>query len=260
MDEYLYDSQHHILGKVSKRWDNKLVLYDEHYQQMGFYDGNKNQTYDAYGKLLGEGNCLQDLPYVPRKLRFPLPEMSRGSFTIQRIKRAASQQYWDDGRCRICTKRGKRICFVQGLPGMCETCYRFFRMYSRTDSLELERKSRYRPITVQEIRKAVEKEKEPFLLAEQAADQAAKAALVAGVKELICTELSTEKRNVNVPKTQPSQVAISHSNPTTARKTEKKKRGLRWYHWVFIVVMGYVFFQIVLPVIGAYILWRMGYI
>jgi phenylpyruvate tautomerase PptA (4-oxalocrotonate tautomerase family) len=133
-------------------------------------------------------------------------------------------------------------------------------MYSRTDSFGLERKSKYHPITIQEIRKAVEKEKAPILLAEQAADKVAKAALIEGVRELIYTGLNTEKVSVNVSETQPSPTAISHGNPTTAGKSEKKKRGLRWYHWVFIVVMVYVVFNFVLPVIGAYILWRMGYI
>lgn len=259
MDEYLFDSRHHFLGTVSKSCGNKLSLCDEHHQQLGFYDEYKNQTYDSYGTLLGEGNRLQDLPYVPRKLKFPLPELSRGSFTIQQIKREGSQKYWDDGNCRICTKRGKRICFVQGLPGMCETCYRFFRIYSTTDSFELEKKSRYRPITVQEIRKAVEMAKAPFILASQAADQVAKAAVVAGVKELIFSEMSTEKKNVNVPKTQPSQPATSHSDPSTARKPEKKKGGLRWYHWIFIAVIGYVAFQIICVLIVVFIMWKMGY-
>lgn len=243
MDEYLYDSQHHILGTVKSQWDNKQVLYDEHHQQMGFYDGNKNRTYDSYGTLLGEGNCLPDLPYVPRKLRFPLPELSRRSFTSHEIKRADSQQYWDDGRCRICTKNGKRICLVQGLPGMCETCYRFFRMYSRTDSFGLERKSAYHPITVQEIRKAVEKEKAPYLMAEQAADQAAKAALIQAVHETLH-----------------SSKPAARSNPTTASKHEKEKRGLRWYHWVLIVIMAYIILKFVLLGIVAYIMWKMGYI
>lgn len=54
-------------------------------------------------------------------------------------------------------------------------------MYSRTDSFELERQSKYRPVTVQQIRQAVEKEKAPFLLAQQTADKAIKATLISGV-------------------------------------------------------------------------------
>lgn len=265
-EEYLYDSQHHIIGTVKKECNNKQVVYDKYYTQLGHYDGNKDQTYDSYGKLIGEGNYLSDLPYVPHKLRFPLPEMDRISFTIHRIKRerrsssvrTSSLQYWDDGRCQICTKNGKRTCLVQGLPGMCETCYRFFWMYSRTDSFELERQSMYRPITVQQIRQAVEKEKAPFLLAAQAADKVAKAALIRGVKEVF-DEVNDSTTDSDISEMRdPQRMVVSNNHTAVVATPEKKKRRLRWYHWLFIVIMFYILFNYILPLIVIYILWEMG--
>lgn len=125
MEKYVCDSKGCILGTVKKEWDDKIIFYGKRNERLGYYDGKTDQTYDFYGNPIGEGNLIPDLLYYPRQLKFPLPSIQEVSFTTYQIKRFAcnpkngnlSSKYWDDGRCQICTRKGRNTCHVQGLPG-----------------------------------------------------------------------------------------------------------------------------------------------
>lgn len=270
MEEYVCDSRGHFLGKVKRERDDKLFFYSERRERLGYYDGKTNQTYDFYGNSIGEGNLIPDLLYYPRQLKFPLPGIQEVSFTTYEIKRVdcderranSSSKYWDDGRCRICTRGGKRTCHVQGLPGMCEACYRLLEIYSRTDSFKLENESRYRPVTLRQIQKAVEVTKVPFIAASEAADIATKRALVQLPCEVI-KSMAENDNNCAVNKNQSVEKkssGVQSNNKTTVErgKMGKKKKHLRWYHWLFIVLMIYVLINFILPLAVIYILWIMG--
>ena len=261
MEDRVYDSRHRLIGIIKKERENKYIFYNARMEQMGYYDERRDETYDSYDHFVGQGNLLSDLPYISHKLRFPLPSMEQVSFTTYQIKRAGcdsqrrttSAQYWDNGRCEICTKSGQPTCHVQGLPGMCKTCYRMFEIYSRTDTFDLEHTSKYRPITVQQIRKAVETAKAPFIAAEKAADAAAKAAFVQIPLEMLRSAAENKPNTSTTGNT--TAAKISPAAQASVRKTTsnsskgKKKKHLRWYHWILIFIVGYYGFQILIVVV-----------
>lgn len=248
-----------LIGDVKQDPRGNYCLYDEYHEKIGYYAPVENNTYDAYGRLVGEGDLMEDLPYMQHPLKFPLPELTEVSFTWHKREKAQSiktkgfssyREYWDDGKCKICGRPTDKTCHVQGLPGMCKTCYRFFAMYSKgQDSLRLEKASRYNAITARQIKNAIEKTKAPLIAAAKEQERAANRllfhtaiqALGAFAESLpACqgTEEGTQTPQRQTPRVQDKKPA------GTARK---KKSRLRWYHWFLIILLIYIMAQYIIP-------------
>lgn len=230
MAEYLQDSKRNIIGVLEEVREKRILYTEKGHDVLGYFDVNKNATYDAYGNCIGEGDMLQDLPYFPHRLRFPLPEPSRVKFSTYSLpvcaeakNRKYTEGYWDNGKCQICGKHGN-TCHVQGLPGMCEVCYRMLFLYSKNDSLGLEKKSCRTPIEISTWKKAVNMAKAPFIAASEAADAAAKAAVWnAGKEALKALAGDSGKANVQAGAARPVSSAMAH--PQYKRQQAGKKSG-----------------------------------
>lgn len=262
MEQYLFDKRHNITGYIKEEYGKKYILYDNKYNnRIGYYDETKDQTYDFYGKLAGEGNLLQDLLYMPRKLKFPLPGPEQVSFTKYELEKYRDTQkagnyttYWDDGICKICRKNAVPTCHIQGLPGMCKTCYKFFAMYSQKDDFGLELKSRYHPITVHQIQEATEKTKAPFIAASKAADKAAKAALFnafTGTLDAISDSLpdARQSNNYGMPTDLTHVQKSARQNTKDIKPQKKKKKRLSLKQWVLVVLLLYTIIKFLIPLV-----------
>lgn len=161
-------------------------------------------------------------------------------------------------KCKICNRNGELLCHVQGLPGMCKTCYRFFMLYSKKDVFGLERMSSHYPITVCQIKKAVEKTKEPFIADSKAADRAAKTAFFnafIGTLDAISDGLSEDGANdCGIANALPQRAQGSRKwNTETVKMPRKKKGRFRWYQWVLIGLLLYIIINFVFPLAAAFI-------
>ena len=53
--EVLKDRSNNIIGRIRREGRNR-VIYDSHYQRLGYYDGQ--YTYDHHYNRIGEGDSL----------------------------------------------------------------------------------------------------------------------------------------------------------------------------------------------------------
>ena len=228
----------------------KRIVYDDEYIQLGYYDAKDDRTYDAYGNCVANGDAAADLPYFPHEIHFPLPDMERVRFTTYRIKRATAQKiassnledaYWDNGRCEIC-KKHHPTCRISGFPSMCETCYRFMKLYGNTDALGLERESKRYAIPMEKFQKAVEMTKAPYLAAAKSAEAELKRAAIQGIKDVILggTDMLVEsnrhqayEENAEEKPHVQSPVSVE---PNQGKKKRKGKISLLW--WIVIIFLG----------------------
>lgn len=257
-----------IVGRYEKR-GSKFIVYDkDDYIRLGYYDSKDDRTYDAYGNCVSDGDASRDLQYYIHEIKFPLPEMARVSFTKCRIERIIPEgnhrssmsgfydDFWDNGKCDICRKNHP-TCHVSGFPFMCETCYRFMRIYGNTDTLGLVRESKQHAISLAKFKKAVELAKAPYLEAAKDAEMAFRANLIQGIRNLDFTGENNASINNNNHRTQTSIQRKEGDSTQTGQKTKKKGISLLgWLVIVFIVIpivfnlLGLVFALIVIAITG----------
>ena len=260
MGRYLTDSERHIVGIVEEMRGKSMLYTEKGHDLLGYNDVERDITYDAYGRAIGEGDRMQDLLYFPHRLRFPLPEPSRVKFSTYHLRISGaegkggnfSSGYWDDGKCHICGKHGN-TCRVQGLPGMCESCYRMFSLYSKNDSLDLERKSTRTPVTEVDLRKAIDIAKAPFIAASEAADVAMKAAMWEAGKEVLQSfSNGSEQADYEIETTVSPQRDMNPKQNITQSQTRKKKHHIFGrIIWTIVVLIVLTYFLMILCVVLA---------
>ncbi|MCX4326159.1 MAG: hypothetical protein OSJ45_02555 [Lachnospiraceae bacterium] len=204
---------------------------------------------------------------MPHKLKFPLPLPEQVSFTKYKIEKSGSVPgttsntgCWDDGKCKICNKNGIPVCNIQGIPGMCKTCYHFFAIYSQKDDAGLERISCYRPVTIYQIQEAVEKTKAPYIEASKAAEKTAKKMLFNAFIETLDAIAGTASSAVlgkeqKITKTASQQQESIKQHKETARTQKKKKRHLHWYQWILLILLLHIIIEFIIPLV-LFLMWN----
>lgn len=256
--KYLYGADGKIIGRYEEQRNKRIVYDKDRYVSLGYYDAKENRTYDAYNNCIAEGDVSADLPYYLHEIRFPLPDMERVRFTIRDIKRvtapkmsysSSQDDYWDNGRCEICMKH-HRTCRISGFPSMCETCYRFMKLYGNTDTLELARESKRHRIPIEKYRKAVEITKAPYIAAEKAAEAELRRTVIQGIKDLAFSGAEHMVSNRNHDGEREAVVTKTNTQKRVTAKSNNEgkegKRKLSLSTWLIIIFVG-------IPVIKALI-------
>lgn len=232
MSNYLTDEHRNIIGTI-RVMAGKEFVYDAKYSniELGHYDPNKNKTFDSYGREVASGRQLEVLPYLPHRVVFPLKPKESRQFSYHTLRNHCSvgPDYWDDGMCKGCGKHSN-TCVEQGLPNLCESCYRLLQIYSKSDSYDLERMSQRKPVDERTLRNITQK-----LI--QSANEVSKS-IETATRAAVVTALSGDMRDGD----EASGKAQTHSGS----KNRRKKR-LKWYHWCSLILILYFVLNFLLP-------------
>lgn len=227
MSNYLTDEYRNIIGTIHIM-AGKEYVYDAKYShiELGHYDPNKNKTFDSYGREVASGRQLEVLPYLPHRIVFPLNPKESRQFTYHTLRNRCSvgPDYWDDGMCKGCGKH-RNTCVEQGLPNLCESCYRLLQLYSRTDSFDLERMSQRKPVDERTLRNIIQK-------LTQSADEVSRS-IETATRAAVITALRGD--------------SASGKAQLHADSGHKKKKKLKWYHWCILILILYFVVNFLLP-------------
>lgn len=218
MNNDLVGKNGRIIGTI-RTMARKEFVYDSKHPnvELGYFDSDKNKTYDSYGREIASGRQLEVLPYLPHRIIFPLDAKGSREFTYHVLRNGSSvgPHYWDDGVCKGCGKRGN-TCVEQGLPNLCEGCYRLLRMYSQSDSYGLERMSQRKPIDERTLRNVLQSLIQSANAVSKTIDTATKAAVIAGIKD--CVKDCMEKKAEGNSQTRSNGVGKRRKKDETIRK------------------------------------------
>ena len=260
---YLHNADGKIIGRYEEKGTKRIVYAEDRYIQLGYYDTKDDRTYDAYGNCVANGDTTADLPYYLHEIHFPLPDIERVRFTNYRIKRATAPKmiysdlqdaYWDNGRCEIC-KKSHRTCRISGFPSMCETCYRFMKLYGNTDALDLARESKRHAIPIEKFQKAVEMTKAPYLAEAKAAEAELRKIAIQGIKDAVLsgTEMLVENSRHQAA-TQENAATKPHvqslASTRTSQGKKKRKRKISFLGWIVIIFFGIQAVKILAALVG----------
>ena len=257
MSNYLTDEHRNIIGTI-RIMAGKEFVYDAKYPniELGHYDPNKNKTFDSYGRELAPGRQLEVLPYLPHRIVFPLHPKESRQFTYHTLRNHCSvgPDYWDDGKCKGCGKH-RNTCVEQGIPNLCESCYRLLQLYSRTDSFDLERMSQRKPVDERTLRNIIQKLTQSANEVSNSIETATRAAVIAALSgdmragdEGECEEPYAGKTLHSRPsvRTQNTQSASGKAQ-LRADSGHKRKKKLKWYHWCILILISYFVVNFLLP-------------
>ena len=227
MSNYLTDEHRNIIGTI-RIMAGKEFVYDAKYShiELGHFDPNKNKTFDSYGREVASGRQLEVLPYLPHRIVFPLKPKESRQFSYHTLRNHCSvgPDYWDDGMCKGCGKH-RNTCVEQGLPNLCESCYRLLQLYSRTDSFDLERMSQRKPVDERTLRNIIQKLTQSANEASKSIETATRAAVITALRG----DSASDKAQLH------------------ADSGHKRKKKLKWYHWCILILILYFVVNFLLP-------------
>lgn len=257
MSNYLTDEHRNIIGTI-RVMAGKEFVYDAKYShiELGHYDPNKNKTFDSYGRELASGRQLEVLPYLPHRVVFPLNPKESRQFTYHTLQNHCSfgPDYWDDGMCKGCGKH-RNTCVEQGLPNLCESCYRLLQLYSRTDSYELESMSQRKPVDERTLRNIIQKLTRSANEASKSIEMATRAAVVTALSGDMRVGDEGEREEPHAGENLYSRSSVRTRNTQSVSgkvqahsgSGHKRKKKLKWYHWCILILILYFVINFVFP-------------
>lgn len=256
MSNYLTDEHRNIIGTI-RIMAGKEYVYDAKYSyiELGHYDPNKNKTFDSYGREVASGRQLEVLPYLPHRIVFPLNQKESRQFTYHTLRNRCSvgPDYWDDGMCKGCGKH-RNTCVEQGLPNLCESCYRLLQLYSRTDSYDLERMSQRKPVDERTLQNIIQKLTQSANEVSKSIETTTRAAVITALSGDMRVGNEGERQEAYAGKTLHSRPSVrtqntqsAHGNAQLHADSGHKKKKLKWYHWCILILILYFVVNFLLP-------------
>lgn len=257
MSNYLVDEHRNMIGTI-RIMAGKEFVYDAKHSniELGHYDPNKNKTFDSYGRELASGRQLEALPYLPHRVVFPLSPKESRQFTYHALPNHSpvGPAFWDDGVCKGCGKR-KNTCVEQGLPNLCESCYRLLQLYSQSDSYNLEQMSQRKPIDERTLRNIMQELVQSANAVSKSIETATRAAVVATLmddrsdvddepyEEEYASEISHCHPEVWTQNVQPK----SGGTRVNSNSGHRRKKRLKWYQWCILILLLYFVAHFLFP-------------
>lgn len=257
MSNYLTDENRNIIGTI-RIMAGKELVYDARYSniELGHYDPKKNKTFDSYGREITSGRQLEVLPYLPHRIIFPLDPKGSREFTYHTLHNHSSvgPDFWDDGECKGCGKH-RNTCVEQGLPNLCESCYRLLQIYSQSDSYDLERMSQRKPIDERTLRNIIQKLTQSANEVSKSIETATRAAVITTLSGDMRVRDEGEREEAYAGETLHSGSSVRTQNtPSASGKAQahsgsghKRKKKLKWYHWCILILILYFVVNFLLP-------------